>query len=168
MFSSFAYHEWISTSFGVPLAPEKTEGLAMIIKFLGIVIDPVRMECRLLEEELIDLRQVVGRARLARKLRLHKLQSLFGNLQFPCRIISMGRVFCRHLATTSAGVWAPSHFIQLSEDVWNYLSIWSVFLDQFNCRSVLLEGPMLNTTLELYTDASGSDGFGVYFHLLLC
>lgn len=84
--------------------PDKTEGPVMEITFLGIV-----MECRLLEDELVDLQQVVGRARLAKKLRLCKLQSLLGKLQFACRIIphafahsSEGR--SQHLVSFSGAV----------------------------------------------------------------
>lgn len=89
--------------------PDKTEGPVIEITFLGIVIDTDRMECRLLEDELVDLRQVVGRARLAKKLRLRKLQSLLGKLQFACRIIphafahsSEGR--SQHLVSFSGAV----------------------------------------------------------------
>lgn len=42
--------------FRVPLAPEKTEGPG---KFLGIIIDKRRMECRLPVDKLEDLRGMV-------------------------------------------------------------------------------------------------------------
>lgn len=44
--------EWVAFTFGVPLAPDKIEGLATIIKFLGIVIDTDHMECRLPDNKL--------------------------------------------------------------------------------------------------------------------
>lgn len=121
--------KWISTFFGVPLAPKKTEGPVTVITFLGIEIDSGLMECRLPEDKLVDLRQVVGRTRLTKKLRLQEWQSLLGKLQFVCRIIPMGRVFCRWLAMASAGMLVPSHFIWLSAEVRVDFSIWSVFLD---------------------------------------
>lgn len=49
---------------------------------------------------------------------------------------------------TSAGVPVPSHFIRLSAEVRDHLSIWSVILEQFNGRLVMLEGPMSNANLE--------------------
>lgn len=73
--------EQISAGFGVPLAPEKTDGPVMLIMFLGIEIDLVSMECRLPEGKVLDLRQVVGKARLAKKIRLRECWSfliLFG------------------------------------------------------------------------------------------
>lgn len=159
--------ERISADFGVPLALDKTEGPVTVIKFLGIVIDSELMECRLPEDKLVDLRRVVGEARVARKIRLRELQSLIGKLQFACRIIPMGRVFCRRLAMLTAGVSSPSHFIRLTADVREDLSIWSVFLEQFNGRAIMLE-PATNADLELYTDASGSQGFGAYFQGSWC
>ncbi|XP_075705554.1 histone-binding protein RBBP4-A-like [Rhinoderma darwinii] len=41
--------EKVAIDFGVPLAPEKTEGPTTVIKFLGIIIDSDRLECRLPE-----------------------------------------------------------------------------------------------------------------------
>lgn len=53
--------ERVSAGFGVPLAPDKTEGLVMEIMFLGIVIDSERMECSLLDEKVHDLHMGVHR-----------------------------------------------------------------------------------------------------------
>lgn len=160
--------ERISLGFGVPLAPDKTEGPVTVIRFLGIEIDSVLMECRLPADKLSDLKLVVCRARGVKKLRLRELQSLLGKLQFACRIIPMGRVFCRRLAMASAGVTIPTHFVRLPVAVREDLSIWSVFLEQFNGRALMMEGPVTNEELELSTDASGSVGFGAYFQGSWC
>lgn len=109
--------ERVAVSFGVPLAPEKTEGPATVVKFLGIVIDAERMECRLPDDKLRELKEVVRGAEGKRKLRLKELQSLVGRLNFACRIIPMGRVFCRHLSMAMAGVRSQRHFVRLSCDV---------------------------------------------------
>lgn len=42
--------ERVSASFGVPLAPEKTEGPTTLITILGILIDSEHMACRLPDE----------------------------------------------------------------------------------------------------------------------
>lgn len=155
--------ERIAVTFGVPLAPEKTEGPVTLIKFLGIMIDSERMECRLPEDKLQDLRDQVGRAKVARKLRLRDLQSLLGKLNFACRILPMGRVFCRRLSMATAGVRAPAHFVRLTASLREDLAVWSEFLECFNGRSLFLDGLSSNSELELFTDASGSMGFGAYF-----
>lgn len=52
--------ELILPAFGVPLAPEKTEGPVSVIKFLGIVIDSELIECRLPKDKLLDSRRRSG------------------------------------------------------------------------------------------------------------
>lgn len=69
------------------------EGPTTMITFLGILIDSERMESRLHEDKVADLRQVVLKTRQAKKIRLRELQSLLGKLHFACRIVPMGRVF---------------------------------------------------------------------------
>lgn len=155
--------ERVSRNFGVPLAPDKTEGPTTVIKFLGILIDSERMECRLPDDKVEDLRQAVGRARESNKIRLRDLQSLLGKLNFACRIIPMGRVFCRRLAMATAGAKSPAHFIRLSAALREDLSVWVSFLEIFNGRSLFLADPVSSWELKLFTDASGSHGFGAYF-----
>lgn len=72
----------VSRSFGVPLAGEKTEGPTTMIKFLGILTDSERMECRLPDDKVEGLPQVVRRARESKKIRLRELQSLLAG-SFP-------------------------------------------------------------------------------------
>lgn len=42
------------------------------------------------------------------------------------------------------------------------LAVWSAFLEQFNGRSLFLEGSMSNKELKLFTEASGAHGFGAF------
>ncbi|XP_077113673.1 uncharacterized protein LOC143768954 [Ranitomeya variabilis] len=84
---------WIAELFGVPFAPEKTEGPCTSLSFLGIVIDSVKWEFRLPVDKELGLRNEVARARCLKKLPLREVQSLLRKLNFACRIIPMGRVF---------------------------------------------------------------------------
>lgn len=76
--------------------------------------------------------------------------------------------FCRRHVLASAGVSVPSHFLCLSAAVRQDLSIQEVVLDQFNGRSLLLQGPTSNADLELYINASGLIRFGAYFQGAWC
>ncbi|XP_072254328.1 uncharacterized protein, partial [Pyxicephalus adspersus] len=153
----------VAETFGVPLAGEKTEGPTTVLTFLGIELDTVVMECRLPLAKLDGLRGDVSRALERRKMRLQEVQSLLGKLNFACRVIRMGRIFCRRLAAATAGVRAPSHFVRLSKEVKADLRVWEQFLVAFNGRALWLEGPVTAVDLELFTDAAGSTGFGAYF-----
>ncbi|KAM3936010.1 uncharacterized protein RB166_003095 [Leptodactylus fuscus] len=121
------------------------------------------MECRLPEDKLVSLRTEVGRACRLRKIMLRDLQSLLGKLNFACRIMPMGRVFCRRLAGATAGVSSPRHFIRLTRDHRDDLEVWASFLELYNGRSLLMSPAVSTVDWELFTDASGSVGFGAYF-----
>ena len=108
--------EHVAESFGVPLAPEKTEGPRTVMTFLGITLDSEVMECRLPEDKVVALKAEVKGMVGVRKVRLKELQSLLGKLNFACRILPMGRVFCRRLSASTAGVVAPTHFVSLQKN----------------------------------------------------
>ncbi|KAM4045389.1 uncharacterized protein ACNLHF_009217 [Anomaloglossus baeobatrachus] len=148
--------------FGVPLASDKTEGPSTLIKFLGILIDSEAMECRLPDDKVSDLLEAVREARSHRKIRLKDLQSLLGKMNFACRIIPMGRVFCRRLAAATSGITFPHHFVRLARTLKDDLAVWEQFLIEFNGRSLWIRPPVSNFDLDIHTDAAGSTGFGAY------
>ncbi|KAM4048868.1 LOW QUALITY PROTEIN: uncharacterized protein ACNLHF_015985 [Anomaloglossus baeobatrachus] len=160
--------EWISSRFGVPLAPEKTVGPTTCISFLGIVIDSLAWEVRLPEDKVAALKVEVGRARRVKKLQSREVQSLLGKLNFACRVMPMGRIFSRRLASATAGVLAPHHYIRLSAEHRADLAVWGRFLEEYNGRSLLMEDAGDNFDLELFTDAAGSSGFGAFFQGQWC
>lgn len=94
------------------------------------------------------------------KIRLRSLQSLLGKLNFACRIMPMGRIFCRHLASATSGVKAPHHFVRLSKAHKDDLRVWQLFLAQFNGRSLWMDEMGSACDLELYTDVAGAVGYG--------
>ncbi|XP_040211442.1 uncharacterized protein LOC120942272 [Rana temporaria] len=155
--------EHIAERFGVPLAPDKTEGPRSVIQFLGIVIDSEAMECRLPADKLEGLKEEVRGMIGMRKVQLRALQSLLGKLNFACRILPMGRIFCRRLAASTAGVRLPNHYVRLVKEHREDLWVWHSFLEAFNGRALWMSGPVSNFDLELYTDAAGGSGFGAFF-----
>ncbi|XP_069592246.1 uncharacterized protein [Ranitomeya imitator] len=154
--------EWVSGHFGVPLAQEKTEGPCTVLSFLGILIDSRKMECRLPDDKLLLLKQEVSRIGKLRKVTLKELQSLLGRLNFACRIMPMGRIFCRRLSRATAGVRAAHHFIRLSREHKDDLLVWQRFLENYNGRSLIQQEDLNAFDCEIYTDAAGGAGYGAY------
>lgn len=74
-FAKLRMMEKISLNFGVRLAPEKTEVTATVVKFLRIVIDYKKMEYRLPEDKLGQLKAAVKSSMGKRKSMLRDLQS---------------------------------------------------------------------------------------------
>lgn len=75
----------------------------------------------------------------------------------------MGRVFCRKLERSTAGVGSPYHTIRLSREIKADLRMWLLFLRSFNAELLWPCSPAPNSQLQLYTDAAGSSGFGAFF-----
>ncbi|XP_068723346.1 uncharacterized protein [Montipora capricornis] len=99
-----------------------------------------------------------------RTVKLKELQSLIGLLNFTCQVIVPGRAFLRRLIDLTKGVRQPHHHIRLCKGSKQDLLLWMRFLDEFNGKSFFLEDTWETShTLELYTDAAGSIGFGAVF-----
>ena len=88
-----------------------------------------------------------------RSVCLKELQWLIGLLNFTCLVVVPGRAFLRRMIDLTKGVNKPHHHIHLSRGAKLDIMLWLRFLDDFNGRS----------SLQLYTDAAGSIGFGAVF-----
>lgn len=73
------------------------------------------MVFRLPREKLTRLLSLVRLAKGAKKLQLKQLQLLLGHLVFACRVIRMGRAFCRRLSWATKGVTAPHHYVLITK-----------------------------------------------------
>ena len=149
---------------GVPIKKEKTESARTVITFMGLELDSVAMEARLPADKLSKVRGKLLHLSRSRNVTLKELQSLLGLLNFCCQVVLPGRCFLRRLIDLTKNVTKPNHRITLNKESRRDLQAWSIFIDQFNGRSLLLARQWFTThALHLYTDASGSIGFGAIF-----
>lgn len=119
---------------GIPIAADKLEGPATIITFLGIELDSRRQEIRLPPAKLHELMQ-----ELERWLAVHAPQC----------------VTKRELL---------HHHLRLNSEAKEDLAWWHTYLLTWNGSPKVLEPSWTAAQdLELYTDASGSWGFGACF-----
>ena len=62
------------------------------------------------------------------------------------------------------GARRPHHHIRLTKEVKHDIAVWLTFLGQFNGRTFFLhEKWETSSSLQLYTDAAGSKGYGAIF-----
>ena len=95
---------------------------------------------------------------------LRELQSLIGLLNFACSVVLPGRAFQRRLIDLTIGITCPQHFIRLTRTVKSDICTWLAFLSNFNGSSFFLNHNWItNSSLQLYTHASGSFGYGAVF-----
>lgn len=131
-------------------------------------MDTVEGCCRLPADKVGKLLGQIKEGLSRSRLRLRQVQSLLGSFNFACRVIPMGRVFCRKLERATAGVSRPNHTVRLSAEIKGDLKVWSAFLQEFNFVRMWPEVPLPSTVLQLFTDAAGGTGFGAYFQGAWC
>ena len=149
---------------GVPIAQEKTVGPETTLQFAGIELDSVRQEARLPSEKLTKCRTLLHQFHKKRSVTLRELQSLIGLLNFCCSVVVPGRAFLRRLIDLTTGLTRPHHHIRLNKEAKQDIRMWLQFLDHFNGRAFFLSDRWeTSSTLELYTDAAASKGYGAIF-----
>ena len=147
-----------------PTVASKTIGPSQTLEFMGIVLDSVRMEACLPDDKLARARDLLFSFKSCRSARLVELQSLIGTLQFACKAVVPGRTFLQRIINLTRGVPSRFHHVRLNREFSRDISMWKVFLDQWNGRSFFLDSALTpSPDLELFTDAAGSIGFGGYF-----
>ena len=96
---------------------------------------------------------------------LKELQSLIGTLQFACRVVVPGRAFLQRIISLTKGISSSRWLIKLNTEFRKDVSMWLAFLEHWNGVTFLLGDTVLSSPdLHLYTDASGSLGYGGYPH----
>ena len=149
---------------GVPLSPEKTVGPAPKIMFLGLEIDAVQQLVCIPHEKLVALQDKLATACSSKKITLRRLQSLIGSLSFVCKAVPPGRAFLRRLINLTCGVRKPWHTIRLTVGAREDLEMWKKFLVNCNGSSIIPDQFWtLDCDIQLFTDASGTEGFGGFF-----
>ena len=146
---------------GVPMAEEKTFLPTQVLSFWGYELDSVKMEVRLPSDKLEKCLSLIQEFLTKPKFTLKTLQSIIGTLNFACAVVLPGRAFLRRLIDLTIGVSKPHYFIRITKEVREDLHMWAEFLANFNGRTIFMAEQWLSSTsLNLFTDASGTLGYG--------
>ena len=153
----------VCEAMGIPVATEKCEGPATCITFLGIVLDSSLQQLRLPPEKLQDISSLIKSWLGKRKATKRELLSLIGKLSFAAKVVPAGRLFLRRLIQLSTTVRKLHHHIHLNPEARADLRWWNSFLPSWNGISMFVAPEWKDAdSFQLYTDASGSFGFGAY------
>lgn len=148
----------------IPLSEAKTAGPSPVLEYLGIILDTKAMEARLPEDKLARITSLVDNFLGRKKCTQGEMLSLIGHLGFATRVIPAGRSFMSRLFIAAYTVKELSHRVYINSDCRKDLHMWHYLLHHWNGVSLFLESETTSAdALELYTDASGSLGFGGYF-----
>ena len=150
---------------GIPVASEKLEGPTTALTFLGIVLDTSAQQLRLPPDKLEELTGLIRSWLSRHKATKRELLSLIGKLSFAAKVVPAGRLFLRRLLDLSTTVRKLHHHISLNAEARADIRWWDSFLPSWNGVAMFLDPEWTAAdSLQLYTDASGSLGFGAYFN----
>eukprot|EP00731_Ephydatia_muelleri_P017680 Em0010g778a len=150
---------------GIPVASEKLEGPTTALTFLGIVLDTSAQQLRLPPDKLEELTGLIRSWLSRHKATKRELLSLIGKLSFAAKVVPAGRLFLCRLIDLSTTVRKLHHHISLNAEARADIRWWDSFLPSWNGVAMFLDPEWTAAdSLQLYTDASGSLGFGAYFN----
>ena len=154
----------LCSELGVVVKEEKTVGPTTTLTFLGIELDTIAQIARLpdgkLTELLLELRHFCRRKSCTKR----ELLSVIGKLVFASKVIPAGRIFTRRLIDASMTVARYHHCIHLNREIRADLQWWLDFTSEWNSQSFFLQDHWtLSPRFHLFTDASGTLGYGAYW-----
>ena len=146
------------------IAPGKTQGPSQVLEFMGIILDTVKMQARLPADKIAHLEGIFEQFQNRRSCTLKELQSLIGTLNFACKVVPPGRPFLQRMIALTRNVKQQHHFIKLNKGFFQDLEMWKNFVLNWNGANFFLPSLWQDSdSLVLYTDASGTRGFGGIF-----
>lgn len=149
---------------GIPLSADKTVFPVQIIEFLGITLDSILMEARLPLDKILKCCATLDSMLSKATCSVKEMQSLIGLLNFACSIIQPGRAFLRRMICLTCGISKDQKFLNISHEAKLDMKLWLTFLQRYNGKSMFINDVFVsNKTLDLYTDAAQSKGFGAYY-----
>ena len=149
---------------GAPIKTEKVEGPTTCLTFLGIVLNTETMEASISSERKESLLTAIHHFCTLKKCTKRELLSLIGKLSFACKVVPAGRIFLRHLIDLSCSVTKLHHHIRMTNEARLDLLWWSDFLPSWSGTSMILDSRWTPSSgMELFTDASGSKGWGAFW-----
>ena len=114
---------------GVSLALEKVESPVTSLKFLGIVIDTVRMEAHLPTDKLMNYFQHLVAEWLPKgNATKQEILSLVGLLQHAAKVVWPGRIFVRYMHNVAARAHELDYYTRVDREFKTDLYWWHTFL----------------------------------------
>ena len=148
----------------VPIKPSKVEGPTTSLTFLGIHLNTTSMEASITSERKQALLQELSSLHARKKCTKRELLSLIGKLSFACKILPAGRIFLRRLIDLSTSASKLHHHIRLTAEARLDMQWWLDFFPDWSGTSLILESNWTpSTNMQLFTDASGTNGWGAYW-----
>ncbi|XP_069133242.1 uncharacterized protein [Argopecten irradians] len=153
----------IFNSLNIPMALHKTCGPETVIEYLGIILDSHKMEARLPEDKLHRDISMLQSFQSRQSCTKRELLQLLGHLNFASKVIIPGRSFVSYIIKLSTTAKKLHHFVKISQECRSDIKMWISFLKHWNGATIFYDQHITKSEdIQLYTDASGSVGYGGY------
>ena len=147
-----------------PVKDEKVVPPTTKLTFLGIVIDTEKMTASISDERKSLMLEELQSFSTRKKCTKRQLLSLIGKLSFACKVVPAGCIFLRCLIDLSMTVERFHHHIRISQEAQQDIIWWQDFLPTWSGSSLILNTHWtISPYMNLYTDASGSEGWGAFW-----
>ena len=122
------------------------------------------MQASLPREKINTILEILGQFADKRSVSKKDLLSLLGHMNYASRIVIPGRSFVSYLLSLARSFKELCHHGKLNKECRNAINMWKYFLTNWNGISFLYESQLTAASdIELFTDASGSYGYGGYY-----
>ena len=81
----------------MPIAPEKSEGPASVVDFLGLTLNTNLMVIHIPQDKLTEMTQIINKMIKNRKATSWEFQSLAGKSNFIAKVIPAGKCLIKHI-----------------------------------------------------------------------
>ncbi|XP_021350843.1 uncharacterized protein LOC110448746 [Mizuhopecten yessoensis] len=156
--------QFVFNRLNIPLHPDKTLGPDTFMTFLGIDLDTIKLQASLPPEKISRIIEVLTEFATRKTATKRELLSLLGHLNYALRIIIPGRSFVSYLLTLAHSVKELHFHVSMNRDCVSEIFMWRSFLQTWNGISFFHDDNLTDSAdSELFTDASGTHGYGGYF-----
>ena len=135
--SNFTLMHAACDQMGLPAEPEKDEGPATALPFLGIQLDSIAMEIHLPPEKLTRLRKELAAWKAHKKCKKRELLSLIGLLFHACKVVRSGRSFLCRLIDLTMVPKHLEHYVRLNVDARSDIEWWAQYSQTWNGISMM-------------------------------
>lgn len=153
-------------SLGLPLNDHKTVQPTTHVEFLGLGIDSSTLSFFVPTDKRLKISESITQFLSHKSHRVHSIQKLVGKLTFLCATFLPGKALLAGLHSSLGGILSSHGWAQrrINNSVRADLKVWLLFLAQTDGKPFKFIFPRPNVDDDImYTDASGSFGFGGVF-----
>ena len=144
---------------GFLISWSKVVGPCQQMTFLGVEIDSTKMELRLPDAKLSELKRELANFRQCKRATKKQLQSLVGKLNWASAVVHGGRVFLRRIINAIMRLKQDWHKLRIGGDMLSDILWWQEFMAEFNGKSIILENSPITSVA---TDACKTGGGALF------